>query len=259
MSDLKLKDRIESYYNSTDYKILNRVPIITCINGRGFSKSTSLLDKPYCKEFAEVMHSTMLRLCSEIEGAFFGYQYNDEIIIISRNDQNIDTASWYDNKLQKICSVTSAIATKQFNKISSNLNIMGDAIFTSHVFIVPTIAEAINTCIYHQQHNFYIAIQSACFYELLKKYNKNSIKEMLSGLSVDEKIDLLKQECDIDFHNYPIAFRRGVAGYKVPKVVNEVMKNKWVINNNLPIFTKEQSFLGNIFRMGSDIFRNSSL
>lgn len=251
----KLKNRIDAYQNSTDYYLLNRVPIIISINGRSFSKLTSLLDKPYSIKFSEIMFSTMLKLCSEIDGAIFGYSFNDEIVVILRNDQNIDTYPWYDNKLQKICSITSSIATLHFNQISSSINLMGDGIFSSKVFVVPNIVEAINTLVYKQQQNHYISIQSACFYELLKKYNKNTIKEMLSGLSIDEKLDLLNQECSIDFNKYPVVFRRGAACYKIPKIIDDIMKNKWNINTDLPLFSKEHSFLGNIFKNGQDIFR----
>lgn len=258
MSYSKLSDRIGSYSTSTDYKILNRLPLIITVNGRGFSKSTSLLDKPFCSKFSECMTSTMLKMCSEIEGTLFSYSFNDEIVIVARNDQHQDTAAWYDNKLQKICSVSASIATENFNRMGSELNLLGHGIFYSHIFPVPTLAEAINTLVFKQQQNFYLSIQSACLYELLKHYNKNTIKEMLNDLSVDEKIDLLRQECGVNFNDYPIAFRRGVATYKVPKVVNDVMKNKWIINSDLPIFTKDQSFLGNIFRNGADIFRTDS-
>lgn len=258
MSSLKLKDRVDSYVDSSNYRLLTRVPIIIGINGRSFHKVTSLIDKPYCLKFAESMLSTTVKLCMEIEGALFAYQHNDEIVIVARNDQNQETSPWYDNRLQKICSITSSIATQHFNMFAANteLNLMSDALFTSQVFVVPNITEAINTLIYKQQHNFHTSIQFACFYELLKTYDKSAIKEMLSDLSTDEKIDLLKQECDIDFNEYHASFRRGAACYKVPKVIDGVVKNKWIVNTELPIFTKEQSFLNNIFKMGVDIFRN---
>lgn len=208
------------------------------------------------------MLSTMLRLCTEIEGALFAYQYNDEMVFVLRNDQSIETAPWFDNKLQKICSVTAAIATMHFNDCATSvgLQVIGDPVFTSQVFAVPNIAEAINTMVFKQQHNFHLSIQFACFYELLKKgHDKAAIKEMLHGLSVDEKVDLLRQECDVDFNDYHMAFRRGAACYKVPKVVDGTMKNKWFVNSELPIFTKDQSFLSNIFKNGADIFRQDNL
>ena len=135
----------------------------------------------------------------------------------------------------------------------------GAPIFISQVFAVPTIAEATNTFIYKQQQNFHTSIQSACLYNLLNKYDKNTIKDMLAGLNIDEKNDLLLQECSINFNDYPLIFRRGAAAYKIPKVVDGVMKNKWHLNPDLPIFTKDTSFLGNIFRMGGDIFRQDGL
>jgi tRNA(His) 5'-end guanylyltransferase len=253
----KLKDRIDDYQSAYDYKITNRLPLIICVNGRGFAKVTQLLDKPYCPKFAECMLSTTLRLCTDIEGALFAYQHNDEIVVVARNDQSIETNAWYDNKLQKICSVTSAIATMHFNECATTLqlNMTGDPIFTSQVFAVPSIGEATNTMIYKQQQNSHTSIQSACLYNLLAKYDKNSIREMLTGLNIDEKIDLLAQECNIKYTDYPLAFRRGTAAYKVPKVINGIMKNKWFLDNELPIFTKDQSFLTNLFKNGADIFR----
>lgn len=246
---------------SSNYRLLTRLPIVICINGRSFYKVTSLLDKPYSAKLAESFLSTTVRLCMEVEGALFAYQHNDEIVLISRNDQTQETSPWYDNRLQKICSITSSIATQHFNNFvsSTELNIMGDAFFTSQVFVVPNITEAINTIVSKQQQNFHSSIQLACFYELLKKYDKNTIKEMLADLSVDEKIDLLRQECKIDFNEYAPSFRRGAACYKVPKVVGDTFKNKWVVNTDLPIFTKDQSFLSNIFKNGADIFRGDSL
>jgi tRNA(His) 5'-end guanylyltransferase len=261
MSNLKLKDRIDSYQEASDYKLLNRIPIVIAINGRAFSKATSLLDKPYCPKFAECILSTMMKICTEVEGALFSYQYNDEIIVIARNDQSQETSPWYDNKIQKIASVTASLATLHFNKCASavDLNLMGDPVFLSQVFAVPNIGEAVNAIIHKQQQNFHVSIQAACFYGLLKKYDKNTIKDMLSGLSIDEKIDLLAQECSIDFNEYPLVFRRGAACYKTPKVTGDgIMKNKWAVNPDLPIFTKDQSFLSNIFKNGADIFRKES-
>ncbi len=258
---IKLKDRVDSYREASDYKLINRLPIIIAVNGRSFSKLTSLLDKPYCTKFAECIFSTMLRLCTEVEGALFAYQHNDEIAVVIRNDQNLDTSPWYDNRVQKISSVTAAIASVHFNNCATaiDLNLMGEPIFTSQVFAVPNMIEVINTLVYKQQQNFYSSVQLACFYELLKKHDKNTIKDMLTGLSVDEKIDLLNQECGVDFNDYPTSFRRGAACYKVPKIMEDgSMKNKWATSQELPIFTKDQSFLSNIMKNGADIFRKES-
>ncbi len=256
---LTIKDRISSYEEASNHKLLSKLPVIIQINGRSFSKITSLLDKPFCNKFSDCISSTMLQLCMEVEGAVFGYQFNDEIVIIARNDQSSDTVPWYDNKIQKIVSISASVATLHFSNLShaTDLNLMGDPIFLGSTYAVPTILEAIHVLISKQHQNLQVAIHSASFYELLKKYDKNTIKEMLSGLSMDEKVDLLSQECMIDFNDYPMAFRRGIACYRAPKVVNDVVKHKWVINKDLPIFTQDHSFLVNILKNGQDIFRKN--
>jgi tRNA(His) guanylyltransferase len=243
----KLKDRIASYRDVSDYKLLNKLPIVLVVNGRAFSKNTALLDKPYDERLSECMLSTALKLCSEIDGAVFAYQYSDEIVIAIRNDQNSDTNSWYNGRVQKISSITASIATSHFTKCADKikLNITADPTFTSEAFALPNMVELSNAMIFKQQQNYYSSIQNACFYELLNQYDKNAIKDMLSGLSVDEKIDLLHQECKIDFNNYPVVFRRGAAVYKTSKL--DVSKSKWNINLDLPIFTKDTNFLKNIF------------
>ena len=104
-----------------------------------------------------------------------------------------------------------------FNNISTlkNLNLIGDSIFLAQTFNTPSIIEAIHAIVLKQQQNFQNAVQAACFYELIKKHNKETIKDMLSGLTIDEKIDILYQECNISFNEYPTAFKRGIACYPI--------------------------------------------
>jgi tRNA(His) 5'-end guanylyltransferase len=259
---VKLKERISSYEGIADTRLLNKLPLIITVNGRSFNKVSSILDKPFSKEFAEAMYSAMYKASLEIEGCIFSYCYNDIITFAIRNDQSADTLPWYDNKIQKISSITSSLVTLYFNNYSDSvdMNLMGDALFISSVYAVPNITEAINVFVYKQQEATQFSVQSACFYEFIKKYNKNEIKEMLNGASIDDKINLLKQECNIDFNDYPVAFKRGVACYKGPKIVEyegeSILKNKWLLNSQLPIFTSDQTFLKNIFYSGNDIVRN---
>lgn len=263
-NNLKLRERISTYEESANFKLLGKVPLIISINGRSFSKLTSFLDKPFSTSFAETMYSCLIRLTQEIEGAVLGYSFNDEIVIIVRNDQTAETSPWYENNIQKIVSAVSSIITLHFNNYakSANLNLSGDPIFLTQVFAVPNLTEAINVMVSKQQQAFQSALHSACLYELIKHYNKNDIKEMLNGIGYDEKISLLQQECNVDFNEYPTAFRRGVACYRTPTEINfngqSIIKNKWVLDVDIPLFTKEHSFLNQILKGGSDILRKEA-
>ena len=52
-----LKERMSSYEDTSNYKLLNKLPLVIVINGRNFNKVTSLLEKPYSSELSEVFQS----------------------------------------------------------------------------------------------------------------------------------------------------------------------------------------------------------
>jgi tRNA(His) guanylyltransferase len=262
MANPTLKSRIDDYLTRNSCKLLPKLPVITIISGRGFTQLTSLLDKPFSLSLAKCFYATMKALMQQVEGAVFGYTANDEIIIVSRNDQSLSTQAWYDNDAQRISSAVSSMATLYFNRETAGRELCEGAIFTAQTFVVPNIMEAINVLIYKQQGMFATSVSLACFYELLKSRDREVIKQMLTGLSSDDKIDLLYQELGIDFEaSYPTAFRRGAACYYAPKIVRvdneEMMQDMLITNDNLPIFTKDHSLLNGVFSRGKDILRNN--
>lgn len=248
-----LRERIELYEEPTKLKLMRRLPVITVVNGRSFKKATSLLQKPFAPEFMELMCGTMVKLATEIDGTTIGYSFNDEIIIISRNDQSNDTEAYYNNKVQKIVSAAASIATLELNRLArqNDVQLFGDPIFTAKTFVVPNIPEAINLLIHAQQRAFHNALHNASFYELLKKHDIETVQKTLENRSAQEKAEILFNETNTDFNNYPLPFRRGVATYRQPQLVasdlGEAIKYKLIINMEIPLFTKEHEFLGDIF------------
>jgi len=49
--------------------------------------------------------------------------------------------------------------------------------------------------------------------------------------------------------------RFGSAAYKVPKLVNELIKKKWYLNNEIPLFKENKELIYNILKSGCDIYR----
>jgi tRNA(His) 5'-end guanylyltransferase len=246
---------MDEYESAFNIKLIKKLPIIIVINGRSFKKFTSLLDKPFSQEFKEIICGIMIRLISEIDGCVLLYSFNDEIIAICRNDQSNQTEQWYDGRIQQIVSVVSCIASLEFNKLVEvgGVKIIGDPIFKSNVFILPNISETINYLVSKQQEAFQISVSMACFHELLKKYNSSfKVKEMLYNKTTSEKIDILKKECDISMDLYPSSFTKGVACYRIPKIINDEIKNKITIDTELPIFTQDHSYLKNILNINTN-------
>lgn len=249
-----LKDRVFAYEDISDIKLTRKLPVIITLNGRGFRKTTSLVDKPFSKEFNTVMGQTLIKLASEIEGAIFLYSFNDEINIVCRNDQNLETEAWYDNNVQKIVSASASLASISLYEacIKADVKLLGSPVFLAKTFIVPSITEVINYLIAKQHQASQTAISMACFYELLKKYSAEKVVKIVKHLSIEEKYDILLKECDVDLQSYPLAFWRGIACYRTPKLITtaygEEFKNKLTIDDELPFFNKEQIFLANLLK-----------
>lgn len=245
MPILTLRERIASYESLADTRLIPKLPVITILNGRVFRKTTSLLKKPCDPIFVELMCATMIKLFYEVEGAAFIYSFNDEIILVSRNDQTLTTEPWYNNSAQKISAASAAIATLAFNSAAKkhNISLFGDAIFTASTFVVPNISEAINTLISKQNECFQVALYNACFFSLLPKVGPNETRKTLENKGPQAKAELLFDNFGIEFNNYPSPFTKGVAVYR--KTQEEKAKIK--IDLNLPSFSKEQDFLYNIF------------
>lgn len=255
----KLSDRINNYIAHSNFKLINKLPVIINVNGRSFSKTTALLDKPYSLPFMEALTATASHLIQEIDGVVFAYIFNDEIILLTRNDQNPDTTAWCDNNVQRIVSSVASISSLYFNNYAASINLdIAEAIFTTTTFVVPNMTEATNTLICKQQQNLQSSVQLACFYNLLKKgMNKNVIKEMTSGLDREEKINLLEQECKVNFNEYPTGFKHGVACYKKSYITEyegqEIIKYKWYLDVELPIFSSHKEFLQDILKTKDQI------
>lgn len=64
----------------------------------------------------DAMQTTMLRLCENTQGCVFGYTQSDEITLILVDYAALETSAWFDNEVQKMCSVSSSMATLYFNR-----------------------------------------------------------------------------------------------------------------------------------------------
>jgi tRNA(His) guanylyltransferase len=260
MSVITLKDRIAAYRDAYSQKIIRKIPVVININGRSFSKVTSMIQKPYSADFMNVMCATAIKVSHEIDGAIFTFGFGDDITVITRNDQSHETMPWFQNETQKVASAASSIATLEFNKAAAavDLQLRGEPTFTANVFAVPNMQEAVNVIIAKQQLSIQSSLHFATYHELFQKYGSEA-EEMLQGRTIDEKNEILTDECGIDFSSYPLPFRNGFACYRSPSLIptneGKIVKNKWIIDTELPIFSKEQAFVATILNTGADIFR----
>ena len=97
---MKVQDRLNKYSSVFDYELPVKLPVITIISGRNFGRLTGLINKPFSEELSQCLSAALLKVMQEVDGAVFGYNFSDELILVSRNDQSHETLPWLNNKIQ---------------------------------------------------------------------------------------------------------------------------------------------------------------
>ena len=119
------------------------------------------------------------------------------------------------------------------------------------MFVVPSWQEAANCVIWRQNDATKNSISSACYYEVAKITGKKTARKMMHGLNQNQQQELLFKEAKINWNDYPTKFKRGVGCYRVEKEFSvdgkSFIRTKWIIDEELPIISKDQNFLLDLF------------
>lgn len=191
-----LGDRMKgNYEDRTRYLLPRRTYTIIRLDGKAFHTYTRGLNKPFDKGLFEDMDAAIIAMLPQIQGAVFAYTQSDEISILLTDFDQPTTSAWFDGNLQKVCSVSSAIITAEFNKQrwerdallnKATPDFENIAFFDSRVFTIPDRIEVMNYFIWRNQdcaRNSVSMLAQANF----------SHKE-LQGKSTPEKHEMLHQK-----------------------------------------------------------------
>lgn len=265
MDNTSLGDRMKAYENIERRYLPRRAPLCIRIDGKSFHSYTKGFDRPFDESFLWCMRMTMLSLCEHMMGAKLGYAQSDEITIILTDDGTIETEPWFGKNLQKIVSISAAMATFFFNKnveeccsprgldtpagrfYASNglrASFMNKkmAVFDARAFVLPR-EEVLNVVEWRQQDAVRNSIQAVGQYYFSHKELENK--------SCNDIQNMLFTEREVNWNDYPTALRRGVCAIKVPTTVttpeNEsVMRMKWTVDTEIPIFHQNPEYINDL-------------
>jgi tRNA(His) 5'-end guanylyltransferase len=243
MSKENLGNRIKSYEDSYRIKLPMRMPIILRLDGVAFHSYTKGLKRPVDENLVSCMNDTAIYLCKNIQGAKLSFVQSDEISILIYNNQ-FETQSWFDNNLQKTVSVSAAKASSYFSSISDR--IFGKiklAAFDARAFILPN-DEVCNYFIWRQQdatrNSVQMLARSLYSHKALENKNNSELQELCF-------------QKGINWNDCPISQRRGRCLVKTqvwkeglnPKTGEtiEAMRSEWVVDESIPIFSKDRSYI----------------
>lgn len=105
----------DNYENRSKYKLIRRMPVIIRLDGKAFHTITKQCDKPFDEDISMIMTDGMKYLLENIQGAKLGYQQSDEISILLTDFDNLTTDAWFDNNIQKICSISASMLSARIN------------------------------------------------------------------------------------------------------------------------------------------------
>lgn len=121
MDNTALAKRMKKYYEEVlKTRLIRRMPVCIRLDGKAFHTFLKGFKKPFDDIFIKTMQDTMRYLCQNIQGCVLGYSQSDEISLILIDYQKLTTSAWFDYNVQKICSVSSSMATLAFNKLLKN-------------------------------------------------------------------------------------------------------------------------------------------
>jgi len=255
-----LASRMKEYYQDAyNIKLPKRSNVIIRLDGKSFGKYTKGLETPFDKDFAEDMNMTAKYLAENIQGCKFAYVQSDEISLLLTDYDTFETSAWFDNKLQKIVSVTASMATSEFNRrrlmravqketfgvpIQTTIECFRMGEFDSRVFIIPDAEEVVNYFLWRQQD----ATRNSISMSGQKYFSHRD----LQNKSTSEVQDMLFNEFGINWNDYPVRFRRGGCfkkeNYLIIDSVESGFEKRWVYFDP-PIFSKDRDFILETFKL----------
>lgn len=244
-----LGDRMKAYEDVFNSKLLKRMPVILRLDmchGHTFTKG---FEKPFDSIFMETMQKTMKSLCESVGNCVFGYTQSDEITLVLVDYKTYDTSPWFDNRVEKFCSVSASMASRFFNKFYieivnsqketlSNFSLYEKRFFTAdfdcRAFNVPK--EDVSNCVLWRQ----------------KDAERNSIQMLaqslykhkeLQGINVKDLQNKMFEEKGINWNDLPVFKRRGTACIKVED-------SGWVLDLEMPIINQDRQYIDKYVYVG---------
>lgn len=274
-----LGKRMKEFYETIPRtKLMRRTPVAIRIDGKAFHTFTRGFQKPFDKVLMQSMQETTKYLCKNVQGCVFGYTQSDEITLILVDYKELDTSAWFDYEVQKLCSISTSMATMAFNKFFERnaenyiQNCATDyetdglygkgtleyqlceiytkaiekgAMFDARCFNIPK--EEVTNLVYWRQLD-------ATRNSIQMVGQANFSHSELQGKSCNMIQDMLLTQRDINWNDFSIVCKRGTACRKVAREVNIAGTmdtiSTWELDFDMPILKDDWNYVNDLIYVG---------
>jgi len=237
----------ENYEMRARTYLTRRMPTIIRLDGCHFHTFTKGFKRPFDKLFNRTMQATTKFLCENVQGCVLAYTQSDEISLLLVDYKDFASDAWYDGQVQKICSVSAALATYAFNKFFNEFYLeqlaekgevdsydlvydkkrKGGAWFDARCFNIPR-AEVVNYFYWRQvdaERNSANSLAQSLFSH-----------KSLQGLNLRDTIAKCEIEGGVIWGELPTVQKRGCC-------VKRNGEGKWEVDLDIPRFNLDREYI----------------
>lgn len=260
-----LGTRMKEYEKRNRYYLQRRIPVIIRLDMKAGHTFTKGFQRPFDALFIKSMQETAKYLCENVQNCKLSYQQSDEITLVLIDDEKLNTDSWFDYRVDKLCSISASMATMAFNK-SFDKNAKAyrysdetwnDKLRTFEVEKANIYMKAIEKGAMFDARCFNIPKEEVTnnLYWRQLDASRNSVQMVgqanfshkeLQNKSCNEIQDMLFTQKGINWNDYPTYLKRGSCCIKEYYQSEEVdikdgacVRSHWIIDKNIPIFKEE--------------------
>lgn len=243
-----LGDRMKEYEAVTRAMLPRRAYAIIRVDGRAFHTLLRNAVKPFDAAVSDAMEEVAIALCQEASGVVLAYAQSDEVSVLLTDFASEHSQPWFGGGVQKIASVSAAIATAMWNDTWSLLSddppSVRLATFDARVFTITTAPEVANYFVWRQRDATRNSISMAA--------QAHFPHRELQGKDGNEMQEMLWSHRGVNWNDYPARWKRGsvITRAAEPGTVTytdkrtqeektaEVTRNRWKASG-APHFTAE--------------------
>jgi tRNA(His) 5'-end guanylyltransferase len=254
MSDTTaLGDRMKAYEQVTRYTLPRRTNTIIRVDGKAFHTLLRAAEKPFDTTVMLAMTHTMRRMCEQIQGVAFGYSQSDEISLLLTDFSSTQSQPWFGGNLQKMISISAAIATAEFNRVWKSpvheLVVPPLGLFDARVYTIPDPIEVANYFVWRQRD----ATRNSISMAAQAHFSHKSLQRLSSG-QLQEK---LWAEAGVNWNDYPGWAKRGSTAFQSEvkghvsflhpetneRVEQDYVRNEWASDNAVFFQARPETWL----------------
>lgn len=264
-----LGDRMKAYENISRISLTRRMPVVVRIDGKAFHTFTKGFKKPFDSILIGAMQDTCIHLCENIMNCQLAYTQSDEISLLLTDYKTRETQPWFGNNLQKIVSIAASMATMAFNKAYEK-HVLGDPIWDhvdsesarSDLMAFRTYVDKLGKAMFDARA-FILPKEEVCNYFIWRQQDatRNSIqmvaRSMFShreahGRSCDT-LQAMMHEKGVNWNDLPTVQKRGSCIVKESYEKEGVMRSRWKVDTEIPIFTHNRDYIDKYVFLKEDV------